>query len=399
MIQSVIVFKDMANLDSLNKVWETNSLKKMPNNDKAKEFLDRLAKMTAPIMLRRKWKVKNLKEFYPTNQCLLGMNINRSTICIRLRNPSDQTRFLEWHDILGTMCHELAHMNISPHNAAFYKLWDEVSDEVQNDSLGISSTSSMSGVSVKIGGKVVSKEKITQSAADAAIKRQKLNELSSGSGQKLGGNNGKPLSQEKLRELMAIAAERRIIDDKWCPTNNREIITTSSSSLKDKWICQSCFEENNSNIKYCNFCGYDKKLNDMTIKEDSNSIELNSSLCIPCETSSATADNRETTSGIICDNCTFENKFDTLFCEVCGINLDNIVNTNNNDYNQNQSLEWNCSDCTFTNFNRESCEICENNKNNDSNRNKNSLSTSIIINLPITKVKDKFKSEIIEIMD
>lgn len=62
----------------------------------------------------------------------LGMNVNGgAAIMIRLRHPHNEKSFLPWHDILGTMCHELAHMAIGPHNADFYKLWDELSDEVE----------------------------------------------------------------------------------------------------------------------------------------------------------------------------------------------------------------------------------------------------------------------------
>jgi hypothetical protein len=68
------------------KVWETKALVKMNKKDEAKRLLDRLASICAPVMARRSWRVKCLKEFYPKTSGLLGMNVNRgSSIMIRLR--------------------------------------------------------------------------------------------------------------------------------------------------------------------------------------------------------------------------------------------------------------------------------------------------------------------------
>ena len=60
----------------LSKVWEVQVLKKH-NEIEAKELLDRVVKATAPLIARRGWQVKVLKEFFPNNPGLLGMNVNR----------------------------------------------------------------------------------------------------------------------------------------------------------------------------------------------------------------------------------------------------------------------------------------------------------------------------------
>ena len=62
-------------------------------------------------MKARSWKVGLLAEFFPQNQNLLGININwGQTIKVRMRPHFDNTKFLEFDDIMGTMLHELAHI-------------------------------------------------------------------------------------------------------------------------------------------------------------------------------------------------------------------------------------------------------------------------------------------------
>lgn len=119
-----------------------------------------------PIMRRREWVVPLLTEFFPSNPCLLGLNVGggggrtrevkgkhaiccvRSGACcwvwgagprrrwcratpfsapcpartttpcaaVRLRPASDMTSFLPYESILGTMLHELVHNVRGPHD-------------------------------------------------------------------------------------------------------------------------------------------------------------------------------------------------------------------------------------------------------------------------------------------
>jgi len=64
-----------SSVDSLNKVWDVQALKHMPQSDVALDMLNRLVKATDHILRGRKWKVKVLREFYPSNQNLLGMSV------------------------------------------------------------------------------------------------------------------------------------------------------------------------------------------------------------------------------------------------------------------------------------------------------------------------------------
>ena len=107
--------------------------------------------------------MKHLQEFYPQNDGLLGLNINRgAAIKIRLRQTHDQTSFFSYEDhILGTMVHELTHMVESSHSSRFYKLMDELHDEVDKDMAGMSSYAGTSfvpfqGKGTRLGNRMIS---------------------------------------------------------------------------------------------------------------------------------------------------------------------------------------------------------------------------------------------------
>lgn len=58
---------------------------------------------------------------------LLGLNINKGReVRIRLRAFNNDLAFLPFEQVLDTMLHELCHIEIGPHNAEFYRLWDEL---------------------------------------------------------------------------------------------------------------------------------------------------------------------------------------------------------------------------------------------------------------------------------
>ncbi|CAI7806103.1 unnamed protein product [Closterium sp. NIES-54] len=115
---------------SLYKVWEIRALKRQKRSDEARGLLERMAKQVEPIMARRRWKVPLLSEFSPSNARLLGLNINRGReIRIRLRPAGKPDSFFPYEHVLGTMLHELTHIERGPHDAKFYKLLDELNEE------------------------------------------------------------------------------------------------------------------------------------------------------------------------------------------------------------------------------------------------------------------------------
>ncbi|XP_058067900.1 DNA-dependent metalloprotease WSS1-like [Magnolia sinica] len=113
-------------LNDLNKVWEIKALKK-PGEDEALKILQRIAKQVQPIMKKHRWTVKILSEFCPANPALQGLNVNGGAqVKLRLRKHNREWEFFPYEQVLDTMLHELCHNVHGPHNALFYKLWDDI---------------------------------------------------------------------------------------------------------------------------------------------------------------------------------------------------------------------------------------------------------------------------------
>lgn len=85
------------------KVHEIKPLKKLSKTDIAEDLLKRLVQATSHVLISRKWRVSKLEEFFPKNASLLGININRSIIKVRLRYSHNSDSFYEWEDILGNL--------------------------------------------------------------------------------------------------------------------------------------------------------------------------------------------------------------------------------------------------------------------------------------------------------
>jgi hypothetical protein len=287
---------------SAYEIVKTVELSGMPNPALAKDLLERLRLATKVVVAKRKWRVPVLKEFYPKNGGLLGLNVNGGqSIMIRLREARDQFTFLPWHSLLGTLVHELTHNEIGAHSAEFYKMMETVYDEVEASS---GSTGSLwgpkvpqapkynfDGPSARLGGgqlarKVgTSKEDVRKLAAEAALRRIE------GGGNNAGGHilGGSEITATKSRkQLFLEAEERRRQDQDGCsvvkaPKGNvnapvaqdtgsdvRKDVPSSSSSnsnskgraalavddkVESQWLCQVCMEQNTSAASVCAWCG------------------------------------------------------------------------------------------------------------------------------------------------
>eukprot|EP00899_Mesostigma_viride_P028546 jgi/Mesvir1/8877/Mv02768-RA.2 len=180
-----------------HKVWEIRALKKHSDEAVAKKMLEDVARQVQPIMRKRGWRVKMLSEFSPSNPNLLGLNVNRGVeVKIRLRphNGAKDGCFYPFEHVLGTMLHELTHNAVSPHNAAFYKLLDEIT------------------------------ARALKAATARAQKQAIMGAGASGSasgGRRLGGDT-RLMRQLTPGEAAARAAERRLQDDLWCGHEEEE---------------------------------------------------------------------------------------------------------------------------------------------------------------------------------
>uniref|UniRef100_A0A0K3CEG6 FGENESH: predicted gene_5.363 protein n=1 Tax=Rhodotorula toruloides TaxID=5286 RepID=A0A0K3CEG6_RHOTO len=109
-------------------------LKSQPKSDEALALLKKIHAMVKPIMKKHGWFLPTLAEFYPSQENLLGINVNRGwKICLRLRPAHDPHSFLPLEDaqhcLIGTMLHELSHNVRGPHDDIFFKTMDILYDE------------------------------------------------------------------------------------------------------------------------------------------------------------------------------------------------------------------------------------------------------------------------------
>lgn len=222
------------NLEDLNKVWEIKPLKKV-GEDEARKILERVAKQVQPIMRKRKWRVKLLSEFCPNNPALLGLNVGGGVqIKLRLRRPNRDWDFFPYDQILDTMLHELCHNEHGPHNASFYKLWDELRKECEDLlAKGISGTGE--GFDLpgrRLGGfsRQPPLSSLRQTAFAAAEKRARQGALLPSGPKRLGGNSSIMAALSPI-QAAAMAAERRLKDDIWCGSQSTDAFDDGASDV------------------------------------------------------------------------------------------------------------------------------------------------------------------------
>ncbi|KAK7256975.1 hypothetical protein RIF29_30620 [Crotalaria pallida] len=214
------------NVGDLNKVWEIKALKRKPNEEQAKKVLEKIAKQVQPIMRKHKWRVKVLSEFCPSNPRLLGLNVGAGIhVKLRLRRPNRDLEFYPFDQVLDTMLHELCHNAHGPHNANFYKLWDELRKECEElMAKGITGTGEGFDLTGRrLGGysRQPPLSSLRKTALAAAEKRSQLGSLLPSGPNRLGGDSVimKALSPV---QAAAMAAERRLQDDIWCGSQSCE---------------------------------------------------------------------------------------------------------------------------------------------------------------------------------
>jgi hypothetical protein len=205
----------------------------LPQAEVALHLLRRIHKEFYPIAQRRGYRVLSLSEMcccgdglnhvdgtnkrrkrvvahnvLGYNQSTFNARSKSHTIHLRLRNARNHAVLLDYESIAGTMAHELAHCEHGPHNAAFYKLMDEIQEQhavfqvrgIVADQGGFPLNSNQAYV---LGGKA-------RGNRDAARRRQEPPP------QRLGGD---VTFQQWLTpgEAAAAAAEaRRLEDETWC---------------------------------------------------------------------------------------------------------------------------------------------------------------------------------------
>jgi hypothetical protein len=179
------------------------------------------------------------------NQTTFGGRTKKThTIHLRLRQPNNHHIFYDYNDIAGTMCHELAHCDVSPHNAMFYQRMEEIQEQhavfmvrgIVADRNGLFPM--IGGAqSYTLGGGGGGGTMKNGSAAAAALARQQKSKLwmMPQGPQPLGGASKQLLPFMTPGEAAGNAAEeRRRADEVWCMPCEPQIIELSDDDDDDE---------------------------------------------------------------------------------------------------------------------------------------------------------------------
>ncbi|KAL6887693.1 WLM domain-containing protein [Trichoderma longibrachiatum] len=220
--------------------------------DEALTILKKVASLVKPIMRNRGWTVRELAEFYPNETNLLGLNVNRGMkICLRLRYPQDQNQFLATESIVDTMLHELCHIVHGPHDGKFHALWDQLRDEWQGLLFKGYTGEGFLSEGHRLGGRqALPLREVQRLARSAAEKRKAHEQLTRGSGRRLGGGDVSrpPRPGRNLRQAAAAAAEKRNKALQGCATDklsDNEIRAIADTASRNGFRTQA--EEDEAN--------------------------------------------------------------------------------------------------------------------------------------------------------
>ncbi|PTB55399.1 hypothetical protein M431DRAFT_83533 [Trichoderma harzianum CBS 226.95] len=291
-------------------------------------ILKKVASLVKPIMRSRGWKVGELVEFYPNQQNLLGLNVNRGMrICLRLRYPHDQNQFLPTESIVDTMLHELCHIVHGPHDAKFHALWDQLRDEWQGLLFKGYTGEGFLSEGHRLGGRQALPTHEVQRLARAAAEKRKAHEqLSRGSGQRLGGGDisRPPRPGRNLRQAAAAAAEKRTKALEGCATDklsDNEIRIIADTASKNGFRTQA--EEDEAND-----LAIAQALWEMAQEDEMSNAGGSYVTSSPAE-KIMTSNGNKTRPPVpprpreerfwICSVCTLHNPQDFLCCDACGV--------------------------------------------------------------------------------
>ncbi|KFA67174.1 hypothetical protein S40285_05237 [Stachybotrys chlorohalonatus IBT 40285] len=302
-------------------------LARFPRADDALRMLKKVASLVKPIMRARGWKVGELAEFYPEQQNLLGLNVNRGKkICLRLRFPGDRTLFLPIEHIVDTMLHELSHIVHGPHDSKFHALWDQLRDE--HESLvrkGYTGEGFLSD-GRRLGGPNMPPREVRRLTREAAEKR-KAQPVGTAGGQRLGGAAPRP--GQDIRRVIARAAEARNKTLKGCATDqlsDTQIHDIADTATRNGFRTQA--EEDKANEEAIAQAMWELVQEDERAKYGKSYIPPsaqnpagNGGGTVLAGGSSTAAEHAQGKSpkGWACEICTFHNPPTYLCCGACGI--------------------------------------------------------------------------------
>ncbi|KAK9689464.1 hypothetical protein RND81_09G060900 [Saponaria officinalis] len=370
-------------MGDLHKVWEIKVLKKKALQDEARKILERIAKQVQPIMRKHNWRVKVLSEMYPKRKQLLGLNVGAGIeVKLALRRPDNEMEFNPFNEVLDTMLHELCHNAHGPHNASFYKLWDQLREECEElmtkGIIGSGEGFDLPGR--RLGGfsRQPPLSSLRKTSLAAAENRQKLNSLLPSGPLRLGGDKNIMTALTPV-QAAAMAAERRLQDEIWCASSSNrvdaeeesncdvfETISLGGPSVPSSSSCsETCRKRGNSRS--------DGNLINLTSDVDSASPSVHDAMPGKrsrgtCSSSSSlfnnghhepyfsnhTAKNEHGDELLTwtCETCTLLNSAWALVCEACETLKPKDVSL--------KYKFWTCTFCTLENcVSQEKCSACD----------------------------------------
>lgn len=351
------------NLGDLNKVWEIKALKK-PGEEEAKKILERIAKQVQPIMRKHNWRVKLLSEFCPNNPSLLGLNVGGGVqVKLRLRRPNRDWDFFPFDQILDTMLHELCHNAHGPHNASFYKLWDDLRKECEElmakGIIGTGEGFDLPGR--RLGGfsRQPPPSSLRATALAAAEKRSRMGSLLPSGPKRLGGDSTIMVALSPI-QAAAMAAERRLQDDLWCGSASGEAVEDGEGdSDKPQDVAGTSKIGCNSSVHASDSLSRkrSRELNNFSSAQSSNGhlgsnfVDLSGESSSGSMFNSNTTRNTEATTMWECGICTLLNPPLAPVCEVCGTQKSRDAGT--------KYKFWSCKFCTLENCVKlDKCSAC-----------------------------------------
>jgi hypothetical protein len=359
----------------------------LPRANDASAILSRIHSEFAQIIQKRNYNVLSITEMcccsdgmdytssrrkntklMPHN--IMGYNLTAYTkpvsshrIHLRLRHVRTH-ELLDYESIAGTMCHELAHCAVGPHNAKFYKVMEEIEEQyalflargvvLDRDGFPMNSNDAYR----LGGGNVSSLEEGRRRAVAAAEKRRGLSTSGFGGQYVLGG-------VKKLRdpkEAARIAAERRLRDSKFCLPCNEVIELLGDTDDEEEEV--AVFDVDNdkkNNTKPVDFKSDFSSVIDLTDDEPNQVVTLH-----PRVPSNILQTNRLEWT---CCCCTLINQSKSLMCEACGgppgsvpavasaaraaASLQKTNSTSRKSAGDDdgiaKDIKWSCTRCTFDN--------------------------------------------------
>lgn len=242
------------------------------------------------------------------------------------------------------MLHELCHIVRGPHDAQFYKLWDELRKECEElVSKGITGPGQgFDGTGRRLGGFSIHPPppSLRQASLAAAQKRARNGALLPTGPRKLGGNND-IMSALSPIQAAAMAAERRLYDDLWCGSHDRSGIDDSEDVvILEQPPILITRDGKNTKVGFSN-----------------GSAEFSTSSGFRTAAQSDSSSCWTTTDAGVsslweCSACTLLNQPLAPICEVCGTAKPKIAKA--------KYTTWSCKFCTLENSTKlDKCSACD----------------------------------------